>query len=115
MEQGPVRPCGTALEVAFVSSREGSWEAFRHLQTTLEEFPELPCFGLVPFGILKRKIMSGLRLIKIPNSTTPAKITLGWLLWLLDVCDKSWLGLAAEWCGYCHIPNRMFTGVLVIC
>lgn len=62
--------------------------------------------------------MRGLRLIKTRNSTTPAKTTLlvpGWLLWLLCMCDKNWLGLAAEWGGYCYIPNRMFTGVLVIC
>lgn len=110
-------PRSTPPEVAFLSPREGSSEAFRHLQAILQEFSK-PCFGLVPFGILKRKIMRGLRLIKIQNSTTPAKTTLlvpGWLLRLLYVCDKNWLGLAAERCGYCHIPNRMFTGVLVIC
>lgn len=58
-----------------------------------------------------------LRHIKIQNSTTPAKTTLlvlGWLLWL-PVRDEKWLGLAAEWCGYCHIPNRMFAGVFLIC
>lgn len=58
-----------------------------------------------------------LRLIKIQNSTTPAKTTLlvlGWLLWL-PVRDENELGLAAEWCGYRRIPNRMFAGVFLIC
>lgn len=62
-----------------------------------------PCFGLEPFSILKRKIIWKLRLIKIQNSTTPAKTTLlvlGWFLWL-PVRDESWLGLGAEWCGHC--------------
>lgn len=62
--------------------------------------------------------MRGLRPIKIQNSTTPAETTPlvpGWVLWLLCVCDKNFLGLALERCGYRPVPNRMFTGVFPIC
>lgn len=78
--------------------KRGKFGGFQTLTSNLLELSK-PYFWLVPFGILKRTIMRRLRLIKIQNSTTPAKTTLlvlCWLLWLLYVCDKNLLGLVAE-------------------
>lgn len=107
--QGPTghpSPQCTTLKVAVLSLGERSWEVsdthklfYRNCQSLV--------LGWCLLAFEGEKITRRLRFIKTPNLTIPAKTSLlvpGWVLWLLCVCGKTFLGsVRAVW--QLHIPN----------